>query len=110
MPLDVSDPSLTRSQVTAAGIAINAQLRADEARLKAKASKDVLGRLLDAIEKERKRQAAEEANGRGLRPRSESRPATTAATELAITQALCDPPAPAPLPRSGRSRAVHGPW
>ena len=68
VPLDVSDPSLTRLQVTAAGIAINAQLRADEARLKARASKDVLGRLLDAIEKERKRQAAEEANGRGTTP------------------------------------------
>jgi len=68
VPLDVSDPSLTRSQVTAAGIAINAQLRADEARLKARASKDVLGRLLDAIEKERKRQAEEEANGRGTTP------------------------------------------
>src|SRR5262249_59205307 len=68
VPLDVSDPSLTRSQVTAAGIAINAQLRADEARLKAKASEDVLGRLLDAIEKERKRQAPDEANGRGTTP------------------------------------------
>src|SRR5262249_52890006 len=41
MPSDVSDPSLMRSQVTAAGIAINAQLRADEQRLRAKVSGDV---------------------------------------------------------------------
>jgi hypothetical protein len=57
-PVDVSDGNLLRSQVTAAGIAVNAQLRADEQRLKAKASCDVLQRLLDAIEKEKKRQEA----------------------------------------------------
>jgi hypothetical protein len=60
MPLDVTDGNLLRAQVTAAGVAINAQLRADEQRLKAKASGDVLQRLLDAIEKERARQQAEE--------------------------------------------------
>src|SRR5262249_54859238 len=56
MPLDPRDGNLTRSQVTAAGVAINAQLRADEQRLKAKVQGDVLERLLAAIEKERKRQ------------------------------------------------------
>jgi hypothetical protein len=44
-PLDVTDASLTRSQVTAAIGAVNAQLRADEQRLRAKASGDVLERL-----------------------------------------------------------------
>jgi hypothetical protein len=41
--------------VTAAGIAVNAQLRANEARLKAKASSDVLGRLLKIMAEEKKK-------------------------------------------------------
>jgi hypothetical protein len=65
MPLDLSDGNLTRSQVTATGVAINAQLRADEQRLKAKASGDVLGRLLAEIEKFRKREAEKEAAANG---------------------------------------------
>jgi hypothetical protein len=60
-PLDVTDASLTRSQVTAAGVAINAQLRADEQRLKAKVQGDVLGRLLAIIEEERRRRELEGA-------------------------------------------------
>jgi hypothetical protein len=58
-PTDMGDTAGTRNQVTAAGIAVNAQLRADEQRLRAKVQGDVLGRLLAAIEKERKRQQAE---------------------------------------------------
>ena len=54
-PLDTTDSNLTRSQVTAAGIAVNAQLRANEARLKAKASSDVLGRLLKIMAEEKKK-------------------------------------------------------
>ena len=57
-PLDVTDSNLTRSQVTAAGIAVNAQLRADEARLKAKVKGDVLERLLKLIAEEKKKLAA----------------------------------------------------
>jgi hypothetical protein len=62
LPTDIKDGNLLRSQVTAAGIAINAQLRADEQRLRAKVSGDVLGRLLAAIERERKRQEAEQSD------------------------------------------------
>jgi len=54
-PLDVTDASLTRSQVTAAIGAVNAQLRADEQRLRAKASGDVLERLLKIIAEERQK-------------------------------------------------------
>jgi hypothetical protein len=66
-PLDVTDGNLLRAQVTAAGIAVNAQLRADEQRLRVKASGDALERLLQAIEAERKRQAERklEADGGG---------------------------------------------
>ena len=62
MPTNVKDGNLLRSQVTAAGIAINGQLRADEARLRAKVTGDVLARLLAAIEKERARQARARAD------------------------------------------------
>jgi hypothetical protein len=55
VPLDPTDGNLVRSQVTAAIGAINAQLRADEQRLKAKASGDVLERLLKIIEEEKKK-------------------------------------------------------
>ena len=58
-PLDVTDASRTRNQVTAAGIAINAQLRADEQRLRAKVQGDVLGRLLAEIERVRRGREAE---------------------------------------------------
>jgi hypothetical protein len=52
-PLDVTDASLTRSQVTAAIGAVNAQLRADEQRLRAKVQGDVLERLLKIIAEEK---------------------------------------------------------
>jgi hypothetical protein len=73
-PMDTSDGNLLRSQVTAAGIAVNAQLRADEQRLRAKVSGDVLGRLLAAIERERARRVAEGEESvpvRGQRPGNE---------------------------------------
>jgi hypothetical protein len=54
VPLDLTDAGLTRSQVTAAIGAVNAQLRADEQRLRAKASGDVLERLLKEIERSRR--------------------------------------------------------
>jgi hypothetical protein len=58
-PSDLKDGTLTRNQVTAAGIAINAQLRADEQRLRAKVSGDVLGKLLAEIERVRKEREKE---------------------------------------------------
>ena len=54
-PLDVTDSNLTRSQVTAAIGAVNALLRADEQRLKAKVQGDVLERLLRVMAEERKK-------------------------------------------------------
>src|SRR5262249_60261228 len=52
-PLDVTDSNLTRSQVTAAIGAVNAQLRADEQRLKTKVQGDVLERLLKVMAEEK---------------------------------------------------------
>ncbi len=54
-PFDPSDGNLTRSQVTAAGIAVNAQLRADEQQLRRKTQGDVFERLLKIIEEEKKK-------------------------------------------------------
>jgi hypothetical protein len=51
-PLHISDGNLVRSQVTAAIGAINAQLRADEQRLRRKTQGDTLARLLKLIEEE----------------------------------------------------------
>jgi hypothetical protein len=51
-PLDPTDGNLTRSQVTAAIGAINAQLRADEQQLRRKAKGDTLARLIKLIEEE----------------------------------------------------------
>jgi hypothetical protein len=67
-PVDSSDGNLLRAQVTAAGIAINAQLRADEQRLKAKVQGDVLERLLAEIEKHRQREAEAKEAGRLATP------------------------------------------
>src|SRR5262249_8982767 len=53
-PFDRTDGNLTRSQVTAAGIAINAQLRADEQQLRRKTSGDALARLIKIIERQKK--------------------------------------------------------
>src|SRR5215831_16815367 len=50
-----SDGVLTRNKVTAAGIAVNAQLKADEQALRRKKSADVLERLLKLIEQEKKK-------------------------------------------------------
>src|SRR5262249_22034864 len=57
LPTDRHDGNLLRSQVTAAGIAINAQLRADEARLQTKRGSDVLERLIKIMDEEKRLQA-----------------------------------------------------
>src|SRR5262249_34754060 len=54
IPVDPTDGNLTRSQVTAAIGAVNAQLRADEQQLRRKRTGDVFERLLKVIEKEKK--------------------------------------------------------
>jgi hypothetical protein len=59
-PFDASDGVLTRNKVTAAGIAVNAQLRADEQQLRQKRSGDVMDRLLKIIEEEKKKLIIEE--------------------------------------------------
>jgi hypothetical protein len=54
LPLKETNAGLLRAKVTAALGAINAQLRADEARLRTKATGDVLERLSRLIDEQRK--------------------------------------------------------
>ena len=60
LPLDETNGNLLRAKVTAAIGAVNAQLRADEARLKAKRKSDVFERLLKIMEEEKKKMIEEE--------------------------------------------------
>jgi hypothetical protein len=57
-PLDPTDASRTRNQITAAIGAVNAQLRADEQRLRAKVRGDVLERLVKIIAEEKAKREA----------------------------------------------------
>ncbi len=51
---DWKDGNLLRAKINAAGIALNAQLRADEARLRAKVHTNTLARLLKVVEQQKK--------------------------------------------------------
>jgi hypothetical protein len=72
VPLDPTDGNLVRSQVTAAGIAINSQLKADEQRLRTKQTGDVFARLLKVIEQEKRLLAEQPASKTEQRPADES--------------------------------------
>ena len=59
------DGNLLRAQTAAAGLAVNAQLRADETRMKQVGRRDVLERLLAMIAEEKAKLAEEERLERG---------------------------------------------
>jgi hypothetical protein len=54
IPTDRGDGNLLRAQTAAAGLAVNAQLRADETRLKQAQRGDVLAKIIAVVEEERK--------------------------------------------------------
>jgi hypothetical protein len=58
LPTDRGDGNLLRAQTAAAGLAVNAQLRADETRMKQVRGKDIMERLI-AIMKEEEAKLAE---------------------------------------------------
>jgi hypothetical protein len=60
IPTDRGDGNLLRAQTAAAGLAVNAQLRADEAKMKQVRRRDVLERLLALFAEEKARMAEEE--------------------------------------------------
>ena len=65
IPTDRGDGNLLRAQTAAAGLAVNAQLRADEAKMKQVRRRDVLERLLALFAEEKAKLAEEERLERG---------------------------------------------
>jgi hypothetical protein len=65
IPTDRGDGNLLRAQTAAAGIAVNAQLRADETRLKQVRSRDVMARLIAMMKEEEAKMAEDERLERG---------------------------------------------
>jgi hypothetical protein len=67
IPTDRGDGNLLRAQTAAAGLAVNAQLRADETRMKQVRSKDVMARLIVMMKEEEAKMAEEKRLERGER-------------------------------------------
>ena len=65
IPTDRGDGNLLRAQTAAAGLAVNAQLRADEAKLKQARRPDVMERILAMIAEEKAKLVEEERRKRG---------------------------------------------
>ena len=63
LPTDPNNGNVLRAQTTAAATAVNAQLKADESKMKQVQREDVLQRLLEIMERER---AKLEEIGRGV--------------------------------------------
>ena len=65
LPTDRGDGNLLRAQTAAAGLAVNAQLRADETRLKQVRSRDVMERIIAMMKEEEAKMAERERLERG---------------------------------------------
>jgi len=61
IPTDRGDGNLLRAQTAAAGLAVNVQMRVDEARLKQVRSKDIMERIIAMMKEEKARLAEMEA-------------------------------------------------
>jgi hypothetical protein len=65
IPTDRGDGNLLRAQTAAAGLAVNAQLRADETRMKQVRRRDGMARIIAMISEEKAKLAEEERLERG---------------------------------------------
>ena len=65
IPTDRGDGNLLRAQTAAAGLAVNAQLRADEAKLKQARRGDIMERIIAMLAEEKRKLAEEERLERG---------------------------------------------
>jgi hypothetical protein len=65
IPTDWGDGNLLRAQTAAAGLAVNAQLRADEAKLKQARRGDIMERIIAMMKEEKAKLAEEERLERG---------------------------------------------
>jgi hypothetical protein len=67
IPTDRADGNLLRAQTAAAGLAVNAQVRVDETRMRGVRSKDVMERLIAMMKEEKAKMAEEKRRERGER-------------------------------------------
>ena len=67
IPTDRADGNLLRAQTAAAGLAVNAQLRADEAKLKQAGRGDMMERIIAMLKEEKAKLAEEDRLKRGER-------------------------------------------
>ena len=65
IPTDRGDGNLLRAQTAAAGLAVNAQLRADEAKLKQVRRGDIMERIIAMLKEEKAKLAEEDRLKRG---------------------------------------------
>jgi hypothetical protein len=65
IPTDRGDGNLLRAQTAAAGLAVNAQLRADEAKLKQARRGDMMERIIAMLKEEKAKLAEEDRLERG---------------------------------------------
>ena len=65
IPTDRGDGNLLRAQTAAAGLAVNAQLRADEAKLKQAPRGDMMERIIAMLAEEKAKLAEEDRLKRG---------------------------------------------
>jgi len=73
IPTDPGDGNLLRAQTAAAGLAVNAQVRVDETRMKRVRGKDIMERLIAMMKEEKAKMAEEERLERGEREGSGGR-------------------------------------
>ena len=67
IPTDRGDGNLLRAQTAAAGLAVNAQLRADQARMKQVRGRDIMERIIAMMKEEEANMAERERLERGER-------------------------------------------
>src|SRR6516225_4407404 len=65
IPTDRGDGNLLRAQTAAAGLAVNVQMRVDEARLKQVRSRDIMERIIEMMKEEQAKMAERERLERG---------------------------------------------
>jgi hypothetical protein len=85
IPTDRGDGNLLRAQTAAAGLAVNVQMRVDEARLKQVRRTDIMARIIESMKQEKARLAEMEAQMAEdeRRNRGESEGLAAARTDIA---------------------------
>jgi hypothetical protein len=102
IPTDRNDGNLLRAQTNAAGLAVNAQLRADQTRMKQVPRRDIMDRILVMLAEEKAKLAEWEAQMAEdeRRKREGERPAAARTDIVGPSTSAEDPPAHGPNDRA----------